>query len=644
MLRRPPVERAVLLVLVGALFAISCLDQPTGSTPPQHPTPEPAVPVHSAIHPSVAAEMHLHGWTNHSANSHPASIMWHTLQYADAGVGVMWWTDHAEFFSRHYPDLVVTTTQSAQVDPLTWTVGSWGPGNAGVVVVRFDGSGGGVVVLDSSRVAIRVPTAADSNTAELAFGILVEGRFVRAPFGALARPLVGDPRFRFTVWRDATTGRFPDLDLVVPLAWHPLGDVGFREVLRYRYSDAPIGTPLSGKDTVEIRRTWPAGDSAFVELAPLSDAAPFADALDNTTDQYLLHFSRPPGVGSMSFILRVPRIVNQVTGAAAQLAAATALAHAAGAALGVHEIFGIELGLDDPALVATAWDSVSGAGRHLAVYFPGDIAPGFVDSIPANGEPARFITGVHSAGGIVSIAHPFGTQISLPTASEGVQQQQTAGLGSFLVQQGAWGADLIEVGYWVRGEHYIQDHMNLLDYLLANGLHICGVAATDSHGGYVLQNPALGTEDEYNFVTWIGSADRSTSPAGLIASLRACDESFGDPFYVHGGMWIAIHSDSTGQVLDLDLDGVSPSAQFLVYEAEIDSTGTPHAPVYRSFGKVVPRVSRLVVGGCRSGFVRLEAWYGTRPLGFSNVAEVAPEPSKCTGSAPRAQRAPKPPA
>src|SRR5690242_21772883 len=86
--------------------------------------------------------------------------------------------------------------------------------------------------------------------------------------------------------------------------------------------------------------------------------------------------------------------------------------------------------------------------------------------------------------------------------------------------------------------------MNLLDYLLANGIHICGVAATDAHGGFVLQDPVLGTEDEYNFVTWIGSANRATTPAGLITSLRSCNESFGDPFYVHGGMWIAVRARS----------------------------------------------------------------------------------------------------
>jgi|SRR5690348_6618608 len=622
--------RAFLFCLVGAAMAAACLDQPLGGRQPIIPV-TPVVPVHTSNRPSVAAALHLHGWTNHSANSRPASMMWHTLEYSNAGVGVLWWTDHSEFFSRHYPDMHVSPVRPpTPVDAQTWVIGQWGPGNAGVMVVRFGRAGGSVQASGSDRIAITLPGGMAPDTAEVAFGIVVDGLFQRAPYGALTRPLVSDPRFRFTIWRDSGSGRFPDLDAVVPLAWHPRGDTGYREVLQYRFSDT-TGVPLaaSDSDTVQITRGWPTSDSLPIEFAPLADAGSFDDALDNTTDQYLLRFTRRSGVPLTTFTIQLPTIVNQVSGAATQIASAIAQARASGAAYGVHEIVGIEAGQNAPAINGTPWDSVSGAGRHIAVYFPADVTAGFLDSIPSAGEPTSFIPVVQAAGGIVSIAHPFGTQIGVPTSSGTDRQAGITALGSLLVQHGAWGADLIEVGYWVRGGYYLRDHMNLLDYLLANGIHICGVAATDAHGGFVLQDPVLGTEDEYNFVTWIGNANRATTPAGLITSLRSCNESFGDPFYVHGGMWIAVRADSLGQTLDLDFDGVSPSAQFYVFEAEVDSTGTPHAPHYRSFGKLVPRASRLVVGGCLPGFARMEAWDGTRPLGFSNVVTVAPDPNKC---------------
>lgn len=555
-----------------------------------------------------------------------------------AGVGVMWWTDHSEFFSRHYPDLVVTSSGPTQLGPQLWTVGTWGPRAAGVVAVGFTGAGEGVGIA-SNRVRFTIPSDTTADTAVVSFGLPVDGTVIRAAFGMLARPLVGDPRFRFTVWRDPASGRFPDLVVLVPLAWHPRGSTGYRQVLRYRFSDSAVAAPLPSQDTVEIRNAWPASDSASVELAPLADAAALPDGLDNTTDQYILKFTPPAGAKGASVALTLPMIVNQVSGAAAQVASATTLARAAGAAYGVHEIFGIELGLATSDLTGTPWDSVSGAGRHLAVYFPSDVSAGFLDSIPGAGEPPSFVDAVHASGGIVSIAHPFGTQVTLPTGTAAEREHGVASLGAFLVSHRAWGADLIEVGYPVRGGYYLSDHLHLLDYLLANGVRICGVATTDSHGGYELENPQLGTEDESNFVTWIGDADRSTAPAGLIASLRGCDDSFGDPFFVHGGMWISVRADSTGrQVMDMDLSGVSPSAQFFEYEGEVDSTGVPHAPVYRSYGAPVARTSHPGVGGCRPGFVRLEAWDGPRPLAFSNVIPVAADPAKCTGGATASRR------
>jgi hypothetical protein len=548
----------------------------------------------------------------------------------------MWWTDHAEFYSGHYSKFVVTPSGPTQARPSFWTLGTWGPGNLGVAALDLRGVPGTVRFVSGRVIAMLPPGDSEAvDTVDLSFGLLKQGGVKRSAFGLLARPLVSDPRFRFVVWRDPSTARFPRVDVTVPLAWHPRGVDGFREVLHYRFDSALASATSRVGDTMETLVPWPSGDSATVELSPLADAAGLPDGLDNTTDQYAVRFLvHRRSSDSVPVTFTLPTIANQVSGALSQMEPAVQLAHAAGASYGTRVMFGIEVALNAPALAGTAWDSVSGGGRHLAVYLPGDISSELEDST-GGGVSLSFGARVEGLGGILSIAHPFGTSTTLPTLSPSARQQVVKQLGAFLVNNGAWGARLIEVGYNLRGGFVAYDHMALLDYLLANGLTICGVGVTDSHGGRLIADPPFGTEDQYNFVTWIGDVDRASPATDIVAALRRCDVSFGNVFYTRGGMWLGVETDSTGdQVLRLDLDGVSPSAQFYVYDVEIDSTGVPHDPVYRALGQLVPRDGRLIVGGCRRGYARMEAWFGTRPLAFSNVVPLAPEPAKCGLAAP----------
>jgi len=192
------------------------------------------------------------------------------------------------------------------------------------------------------------------------------------------------------------------------------------------------------------------------------------------------------------------------------------------------------------------------------------------------------------------------------------------------------GAGLIEVGYADRGGVGISDHLQLLDYLLASGLAICGIGTTDSHGGRLLADPQPGSDEQWNFVTWIGGVARISPASDLIAAMRACNLSFGNPFYVRGGIWVSVGTDSNGgAVLLQDVAGVSTSAQFFLYEAAIDSTGVGHDPVYRQSGRPIGRNERAPLGGCGPGFARIEAWVGDRALAFSNVVRVPADPGLC---------------
>jgi hypothetical protein len=137
-----------------------------------------------------------------------------------------------------------------------------------------------------------------------------------------------------------------------------------------------------------------------------------------------------------------------------------------------------------------------------------------------------------------------------------------------------------------------------------------------------------------NFVTWIGGVDRAATGAALIAQMKACNLSFGNPYYTRGGLWIGVETDSAGYMLAVDDRGVSPSGQLYLTVAAIDSTGTGHAPKYSKIGERLGRGMLRRVGMCEPSFARVEAWAAGRPLAFSNVVTLPPVPALCPAPAP----------
>ncbi len=619
--------------LVMLVMALGCLAVEQVSPPPTPPPPGFILPPNgSSERSSISAALHLHGLSNHGASTEPASILWHTQQHAAAGVDLLWWTDHSDIYLGRVGDFAVRATAPVPVTPGLWTVGTWGPGAEGRA---FLGSRTTPSV-DSITGRVHVPVAGgdstQADTIELFFGGLVGSVPQRHAFEILARPLVGQPRFTMTVWPVDSIRRFPETRVLVPLAWHPGSAGGSREVLQYTFAEGSDRSPWPRGDTLDIHRAWSGNDSAVVMLQPALDATAFPDGLDNTTDEYRIRFVVPRSDPGRTLSFTFPRVANGASTAATQMVPAMQLAHFAAQSYGVRAMWGLEVGPQPGLIAATKWYGVGGAGTHLAVYLPEDLSPSLESSL--TGRATAYTALAQSLGGLTSIPHPFGTSVAQPVETDGEQLDEARQLGAFLVANGAWGASLIEVGYVARGGVGVRAHLDLLDYLLASGLHLCGIGVSDSHGGPVVADPTPGSADQYNFVTWIGGVDRTASGAKLIAAMRSCDLSFGNPFYTRGGMWISVAMTSVGhQTLSFDTRGVSPSADLFLYEAEVDSTGIGHDPVYRTNGGAVARSYHPEVGGCQAGFARLEAWVGARPLAFSNVVQVAPEPTKCTNPA-----------
>jgi len=386
------------------------------------------------------------------------------------------------------------------------------------------------------------------------------------------------------------------------------------------------GTSGNG-DTVVYTLPWAASDTVAVEIQPQSGAARLPDGLDNTTDEYRILFEVPRNQNGAVLRFSLPTIINTQSGPQAQLVPAIQDAEAAAAGYGIRSAFGMEFVGNDPDLTASPWYAVSGAGRHVPTYLPTAVDPAFFS---VTGSTLRKYTAAVSAqGGLTSIAHPFGTSGDPPKTSPEQNLGKVDSLGAFLVSHGAWGADLVEVGTIFRGGVGLREHLWLLDYLVASGIRICGDGVTDSHGGRLLPDPSMATEERWNFVTWIGHVTRASSMEDIITAMRACDVSFGNPFYARGGMWADLRLEPDGTRLALDVAGVTPSARLFLYEAEIDSTGQGHRPIYRQYGAPVEPSMTPAVGGCRAGFARVEAWVDARPIAFSNVVRISGDSTKC---------------
>jgi hypothetical protein len=386
--------------------------------------------------------------------------------------------------------------------------------------------------------------------------------------------------------------------------------------LDYQFGSGDEPQTVVHHDTLSRYIQSSLADSTTIEIDPATDATAFTNGIDNTTDEYRIGLVARRGSGGRNLSFELPRIVNAAMGAETQMTPARQLSHAMADAYGVRAFWGLEIGSLGP-IAGTKWASAAGAGSHLALFLPGDVLGSMESAM--KGPPAAYSNLAASYGGITAIAHPFGVSGLVPTKSDEAQFADAEELGSYLVANGGWGASLIEVGLVRRGEVSLRTHMYLHDYLWASGVRLCGIGVSDSHGGHVLKDPPLDNVEANNFVTWIGGVDAGSSGAEFIAQMKACNLSFGNPYYVRGGMWISAEPDSVAYRVAFDVDGVTPSAQFYLTEVGIDSSGTGHAPMYYKIGELTARTGGTQVGRCTPVFIRLEAWSAGRPIAFSNV-------------------------
>jgi hypothetical protein len=150
---------------------------------------------------------------------------------------------------------------------------------------------------------------------------------------------------------------------------------------------------------------------------------------------------------------------------------------------------------------------------------------------PSNWKPyyASYVDRVHAAGGAVSWNHPYGAAMS-PLLAQADQTALRRQVYASMRTDDLLGADILEVGYRIRGHMPFEQHLGLWDTFSRRARFVTGNGASDDHSGDDWRSLTNG------FLTGIWAA--SSGGADLAAALR-------------GGRAYAFHP---GQLPDLRLD------------------------------------------------------------------------------------------
>ena len=122
------------------------------------------------------------------------------------------------------------------------------------------------------------------------------------------------------------------------------------------------------------------------------------------------------------------------------------------------------------------------------------------------------LPGIHRSGGLYSYNHPFGTKAGplLPASQQAALSRKAA---AELLPSACLGADLLEVGYPLRGDCGVGTHLGLWDVFSRNAVFLTGNGTSDNHAGDNWR------QDPNNWITSAWSA--STNMSDLIAAMAA---------------------------------------------------------------------------------------------------------------------------
>jgi hypothetical protein len=200
-----------------------------------------------------------------------------------------------------------------------------------------------------------------------------------------------------------------------------------------------------------------------------------------------------------------------------------------------QQSIGADLAATYPAVIQRWGLEVSGGTVHLNWFGPGVTVPSYAGVAQNEAAYIKYLTGtvlpgIHQAGALYSYNHPYGASAGtlLPVAQQDALLRQTA---TSLLPTRALGADMLEVGYPVRGGCDLAHHLGLWDVMSRNAVFLTGNGVSDDHFGMDWLAPP--TMPKNNWVTraWAVSTKMSDLQAALAAGRAWCGNlaAFGSP-------------------------------------------------------------------------------------------------------------------
>jgi hypothetical protein len=198
---------------------------------------------------------------------------------------------------------------------------------------------------------------------------------------------------------------------------------------------------------------------------------------------------------------------------------------------------------------------------------------------------------VHAVGGAVSMNHLFGSGIYgnlNETPAQKAQRVHNRKLEMLATR--VYHADMLEVGYRVRGGIVLEDHLDTWDTVTGNGIYVTGNGVTDSHGttpfnGWGPWQPTAPHEN--NFTTWLYA--KEISEIEFIRAMLGGRAFFGDPNLFEGTLDLStaegfpmgrvILTDRAQHDLLVHIEPVPADVQVRLLQGEIRTSGPQYLVV-----------------------------------------------------------------
>jgi hypothetical protein len=468
----------------------------------------------------IPMAMHVHS----SFSEGTGSMFWQLDQAKRTGVEVVWWTDHdfrmsawqyrkaihcsgtSEPEDGHALTWSRTTSGSLQVASATFLAAASSPGDPDTTAgLRLDASS-----TSSSFASVRM-TAQDAKARHNLHASLAGQSIVVD----MSPESIGPDAF---------------LELRVQLSDQPAsgGRTSGSYYLYYRVGgpNAP-GSVIKQMRGGTITYAAPTGAWTTLVLTPANDIArlwPDLQATDAALCQLSVAAGSRRGARAAGNIDNI-RFQRTTSGSAP---------------LQVQRTIGDALAPQFPGITQHQGLEVSLYPRHLNWYGGTVVLPdyGTADLSPVDdlAKTRDLVRMVHDGGGLASYNHMFGTGFGMTPLSTTKQETARINIAKQLVQNAAFGADILEVGYRMRGGVTLDRHLSVWDVCSRNGLFLTGNGVNDSHEG-------AWSGSGYTFVTsaWAEDAEESS----LVGALAAGRCMFHDQDRFRG-------------TLDLTVDGTAP--------------------------------------------------------------------------------------